>query len=107
MGSIMFLTLLSFALLSSVSAHGGMLWPPIWQDGVGLPINEQNSFHVNSKPVVRDPNSGAPINSAKSWLTDQAYTGGIGDEFRGIGPVTNDNNLKLKEKDRCVCIVWT
>ena len=79
--SIMFLTLLSFALFSSVSAHGGMPWPLIGQDGVGLPIKEQNSFHVNSKPVVRYPNSGAPIIFCKI-LTDQARptlhcTGGI------------------------------
>ena len=83
--SIMFLTLLSFALFSSVSAHGGMPWPLIGQDGVGLPIKEQNSFHVNSKPVVRYPNSGAPIIFCKI-LTDQARptlhcTGGIRAEW--------------------------
>merc|ERR1712107_607510 len=25
-------------------------------------------------------------------MTDQAYTGGVGDEFKGLGPVTNLNN---------------
>ena len=38
--------------------------------------------------------SSLKVRSAKSWLTDQAYTGGVGDEFKGIGPVTNLNNLK-------------
>ena len=28
------------------------------------------------------------MRSTKSWLTDQAYTGGVGDEFKGLGPVT-------------------
>ena len=26
----------------------------------------------------------------RNWLSDQSYTGGYGDEFRGKGPVTND-----------------
>ena len=75
-----------------------------------------------SEPKVRDPNSGLrvrfhchknqqhcnivtikmtnlikitlKVRSTKSWLTDQAYTGGVGDEFKGLGPVTNLNNLK-------------
>merc|ERR1712227_1062243 len=56
---------------------------------------------VFSVPIVRDPNSGRSVVNIKSWLTDQAYTGGVGDEFKGIGPVTNDNNKKLPRGDRC------
>merc|ERR1712227_705971 len=56
---------------------------------------------VFSVPIVRDPNSGRSVVNIKSWLTDQAYTGGVGDEFKGIGPVTNDNNKNLKRDDRC------
>ena len=79
-------------LLSSVAAHGGILWPPIWQDGVGLPIDELKDHHVHSDPVVKDPNSGVVIWHSNQWLTDQAYTGGIGDEFMGTGPLTNKDN---------------
>jgi len=97
----MFLVLLPFAFLASVSAHGGMMWPPTWQDGFGRPIEALTNDSVFSLPVVKDPNSGRAVVNIKSWLTDQAYTGGVGDEFKGIGPVTNDNNKKLPTKDRC------
>jgi len=101
MGSRMFLLLLPFAFLGSVSAHGGMMWPPAWQDGFGRPIEALTNDTVLSLPVVKDPNSGRKVVNIKSWLTDQAYTGGIGDEFKKIGPLTNDNNKKLPRTDRC------
>merc|ERR1711934_452980 len=99
--SIMSLALLPLAFLGSVSAHGGVLWPPIWQAGVATPIEELTTSEAFSEPKVRDPNSGRVVKSVKSWLTDQAYTGGVGDEFKGIGPVTNDNNKNLERFDRC------
>merc|ERR1711963_1167312 len=97
----MFLAVLPFAFLASVNAHGGMTWPPTWQDGVGRPIEALTNDSVFSVPIVKDPNSGRSVVNIKSWLTDQAYTGGVGDEFKGIGPVTNDNNKKLPRGDRC------
>jgi len=99
--SNMSLALLPFAFLGSVSAHGGVLWPPIWQAGVATPIEQLTSHEVFTEPKVVDPNSGRKVKSVKSWLTDQAYTGGVGDEFKAIGPVTNDNNKNLPERDRC------
>ena len=54
-----------------------------------------------SDPKVRDPNNGRKVWSAKSWLTDQAYTGGVGDEFKGIGPVTNLKNKNARKFDQC------
>merc|ERR1712037_495504 len=99
--SIMSLALLPLAFLGSVSAHGGVLWPPIWQAGVATPIEEFTSDDVFSEPKVVDPNSGRIVKNVKSWLTDQAYTGGVGDEFKGIGPVTNTNKKLLKVFDRC------
>merc|ERR1712080_409057 len=97
----MFLSLLPFAFLASVNAHGGMMWPPTWQDGVGRPIEALTNDSVFSVPLVKDPNSGRSVVNIKTWLTDQAYTGGMGDEFKGIGPVTNDNNKNLPRGDRC------
>merc|ERR1712242_366632 len=99
--SNMSLALLPFAFLGSVSAHGGVLWPPIWQAGVATPIEQLTSHEVFTEPKAVDPNSGRKVKTVKSWLTDQAYTGGVGDEFKGIGPVTNDNNKNLPEGDRC------
>merc|ERR1712013_907155 len=100
---------LFFAFLSSVFAHGGVLWPPIWQAGVETPIEELTTYAAFSDPKVHDPKSGRVVTSVKSWLTDQAYTGGVGDEFKGIGPVTNNQTKLLKPSDRCgpMCVVNT
>ena len=102
---MLLLIVLPLAFLASVSAHGGMMWPPTWQDGFGTPIEELTNDTVYSRPVVKDPNSGRAVFNIKSWLTDQAYTGGVGDEFKGIGPVTNDwrdtKNEKIRKFDRC------
>ena len=73
------LPILFFAFLSSVSAHGGVLWPPTWQAGVAIPIEELTSVNVFSDPLVHDPRTGSAVKSSKSLLTDQAYTGGVGD----------------------------
>ena len=95
------LPLLLLPLLPLAWGHGGMVWPPIWQDGQGTSLEDRRDIFAFSDPVVRDPSSGRNIRSAKTWLTDQAYTGGHGDQFKGIGPVTNDNNKKLRKPDRC------
>jgi len=92
---------LHLAFLTSVSAHGGVLWPPTWQAGVATPIEELTSEEVFSDPIVHDPNSGRAVKNIKSWLTDQAYTGGVGDEFRGVGPVTNNQTGLLNLKEKC------
>ena len=108
----MFSTLLIFAFLSSASGHGGMLWPPIWQDGRGIPIDQlwehyvssgtRENWDIRSNPRVRDPRiTGKAYANTKIWATDQAYAGGIGPEFEGTGPLTNDNNENLPEQDRC------
>merc|ERR1712012_348365 len=103
------LPILFLAFLSSVSAHGGVLWPPIWQAGVATPIEQLTTYAAFSDPKVHDPKSGRAVTSVKSWLTDQAYTGGVGDEFKGIGPVTNNQTKLLKPADRCgpMCVVNT
>ena len=92
---------LFFFFLGCVSAHGGVLWPPTWQAGVATPIEELKSVNVFSNPLVHDPRTGYAVKSSKSWLTDQAYTGGVGDEFIGVGPVTNNQTELLNPKDRC------
>ena len=85
--------MLSLLMLVTVPAvvrgHGGMVWPPIWQDARGVSVDNYVTGSVGSNPVVRDPATGRRINYVKSWLTDQAYTGGHGPEARGTGPATN------------------
>merc|ERR1711892_453227 len=84
--------MLHLLLLSTVplaAGHGGMLWPPSWQDGVGLRISKINDYKAFSDPIVRDPISGRGAVSIKNWLTDQAYIGGHGDQYLGVGNITN------------------
>merc|ERR1711936_352938 len=98
----MSLSLLPLAFIGSVSAHGGVVYPPIWQAGASIPLDEMVNDDAFTDPPVRDPNSGRAVKNVKSWLTDQAYTGGIGDQFKKEGPITNDKtNKNLRKWDRC------
>merc|ERR1719187_534698 len=81
--------LMLVAVPAVVRGHGGMVWPPIWQDARGVSVDNYVTGNVGSNPMVRDPATGRRINYVKSWLTDQAYTGGRGPEARGTGPATN------------------
>ena len=42
-----------------------------------------------SNVQVKDPNTGLSIADARAWLTDQAYIGGHGDNFKTTGEQTN------------------
>jgi len=85
--------MLSLYLLSAVplvAGHGGILWPPTWQAGEGIPLEEITTYKVSSDPVVRDPNiRWKGITNIKAWLTDQAYLEGHGVDNAGLGVVTN------------------
>ena len=63
----------------NVLGHGGMVWPPIWQDGNALPLDEVWNNRIQGNPPIEDPATGKLIDNAKSWLTDQSYTGGHGE----------------------------
>jgi len=63
----------------SVLGHGGMVWPPIWQDGNALPLDEVWNNRIQGNPPIEDPATGKLIDNAKSWVTDQSYTGGHGE----------------------------
>merc|ERR1712013_495128 len=72
------------------------VWPPIWQDGYALPLDEVWNNHIEGNPTMKDPATGRWINNAKSWLTDQSYTGGHGEFPNGTslheGPHNNFDN---------------
>merc|ERR1712203_1255938 len=74
--------LLLASLALEVSGHGGMVWPPIWQDGHYTSLNKITGYKIYSDPKVKDPNTGLSIADARAWLTDQAYIGGHGDNFK-------------------------
>ena len=76
----MFLLLL-LAGVWSVHGHGGMVWPPIWQDGNYLALDDVYNNTIRSDPMVWDNKTGKAIDNTKSWVTDQAYTGGHGAKF--------------------------
>jgi len=78
-----------------VSGHGGILWPPAWQAGAAIPIEEITKFKVYSEPEVRDPKiPWKKIRELRSWLTDQAYLGGHGVQFSGQGTATNPECIR-------------
>ena len=75
--------------LTSVHGHGGVVWPPTWQDGVFRGLDEVWHNGIQNNPVNHDPRTNAPINNAKQWVTDQSYTGGHGEDKQGKGVHTN------------------
>merc|ERR1711992_159778 len=81
--------LLLASLALEVSGHGAMVWPPIWQDGHYTSLNKITGYKIYSDPKVKDPNTGLSIADARAWLTDQAYIGGHGDNFKKTGEQTN------------------
>ena len=86
--------------VSNVLGHGGMVWPPTWQDGFALPLDQVWNNMIEGNPPMKDNATGIWINNAKSWLTDQSYTGGHGEDPNGV-PYHNDgphNNYDLCTK---------
>ena len=56
--------ILLLAGVSSVLGHGGMVWPPIWQDGVGLGLEEVYWQWIRNYPTQQDPKTGRYILSS-------------------------------------------
>jgi len=83
------LALLLLSGSSGVSGHGSMVWPPIWQDGQDRTLETIFDSKAWSFPAIRDPATGKKIKENRVWLTDQAYLGGHGPAFRGVGEQTN------------------
>ena len=71
--------------VSNVLGQGGMVWPPTWQDGYALSLDEVWNNRIEGNPPMKDNATGKWINIAKSWLTDQSYTGGHGKDPNGRG----------------------
>ena len=84
--------ILLLAGVSSVLGHGGMVWPPIWQDGEALGLEEVYMSWISTDPPQVDPKTGKEIDDTKSWSTDQAYTYGHGqnETLEKTGPHTNN-----------------
>jgi len=78
-------------LLAPVRPHGGLVYPPPWQDGDHRGVEEVYSGHLHHNPVQVEPITGNKIDKVTQFLTDQAFIGGHGTaEFRyGPGEVTN------------------
>ena len=64
--------ILLLAGVSSVLGHGGVVWPPIWQDGEGLGLEEVYMSWIMTNPPMVDPKTKNSIDNIKSWSTDQA-----------------------------------
>ena len=85
----------------SVHGHGGVVWPPSWQDGVGLGIEEVYNNWIGNWPRDKDPKTGKSIYDAKAWLTDQVSTEGHGEHKRFKGPHTNTGHCDMKWGEHC------
>ena len=80
--------LLLLCLAATARGHGGMIWPPVWQDGSNNTIawlDLVNSTKIASNPIVVDPKTGKPVSEAKQFLTDQIYLGGHGPQYQTEG----------------------
>ena len=53
---------------------------------------------TNFKSKVKDPNTGLSIADARAWLTDPAYIGGHGDNFK----TTREQTFELIDKAFCL-----
>ena len=65
--------------------HGGLVWPPPWQDGDHLDIEqvefllssltncdvEVYTWQLHHHPVQHEQNTGKKIQNVNAWLTDQ------------------------------------
>ena len=82
--------------VSSVLGHGGVVWPPTWQDGEGRGLDEVYMKWVSTggdwESTQVDPKTGRRIDNVKAWSTDQAYTYGHGQDetLEKTAPHTND-----------------
>lgn len=88
-----------------VNGHGAVIWPPNWQDGQAIPLDERwNNTIVG--PYV-DPNTNKAYNKGYTMLTDQAYLGGNGNEYQGKGEVTNKDRKQCNKKCRREKTPWS
>ena len=67
---------------AAVLGHGGMVWPPIWQNGRGVRPELLNNSNIGSEPPARDPVSGRDITQLKVWLTDHVAVAALAEGAR-------------------------
>ena len=93
---------------SSVSAHGGMLWPPIWQDGVGLPIDQLSDHYVSSNPKVRDPKSGKAYWNTRTCPAhkDARPPGSVCGQERNRGTSSFGSDARFVEFPQMITTEW-
>jgi len=90
------LSLIIACSIPAVFGHGGMIWPPSWQNGLQNPLENVSSIFIASDPAVRDPTTGREILTTKSFLTDATFLTGQGMEYAGLGEVTNPGGCNKK-----------
>merc|ERR1719154_416097 len=75
--------------LPLVFGHGGMLWPPSWQNGQYKTIETADSMVIASDTPAIDPTTNLEIRRTTSFLTDVTFVSGHGMEYVGKGEKTN------------------
>merc|ERR1711892_958908 len=90
------LSLIIACSIPAVFGHGGMIWPPSWQNSLQNPLENVSSNVIAFHPAVRDPTTGMEIFSTKDFLTDSTFISGQGIEYAGLGENTHKNcNKKM------------
>jgi len=90
------LSLIIACSIPAVFGHGGMIWPPSWQNGLQNPLENVSSNVIASDPAVRDPTTGREILTTKDFLTDATFLTGQGIEYAGLGEKTNPGGCNKK-----------
>jgi len=90
------LSLIIACSIPAVFGHGGMIWPPSWQNGLQNPLENVSSNIIASDPAVRDPTTGREILTTKAFLTDLTFLTGQGIEYAGLGEKTNPGKCHKK-----------
>ena len=83
---------------NTTTREGTKIWPPDCNTEIFEKIFIDDWCH---RCTLRSHRWGKGWDQPKSWLTDQVYTGGVGYEFSGIGPVINLKNRDAKSVDQC------
>ena len=83
------LVIILFSSIPLVFGHGGMLWPPSWQNGQYKSIEMVDSNDIASDTPVIDPTTNREIRKTTAFLTDHTFVSGHGLEYAFVGEKTN------------------
>ena len=70
---IIMLAIILFSSIPLVFGHGGILWPPSWQNGKVINIETVDSNNIASDTPVIDPTTNRKIELTTAFMTDATF----------------------------------